>query len=359
MLVRRGGALKDSALSSANANDKDAQSTPASSETAAATRPVKTAYETPASASGATSTTAALANAAQPTAAGKYELTTTETLEAVPAGEVRVLSPAADSVVMAPAMQLEARVALNWTIKLEVNGQQISDQNIGTSRLDQKNSVSTFTFVGINLRPGPNRVRATAISAEGKPGHTVELTVMGRGPARRVEIVPEATEIQAGGRASTMVRVRAFDQWNNPALDDQVAFETSAGQLLGANDTPGELKRETKRDDKSNNTTEPVSVEQGVQLQTEMVVQLENGEALLKLTGSGAPGEALLHAQVGQSEARASVRITPELRPRSWSVSPKYRWAKPCRKFLCAAKKEMFASVSASSTRAVCLATTC
>ena len=315
VLVRRGGALKESALSSANANDKDAQSSGAPSNAAAATQPVKTAYETPASASGAASTAGTLANAATPTAAGKYELTTTETLEAVPAGEVRVLSPAADAVVMAPAMQLDARVALNWTIKLEVNGQQISDQNIGTSRLDQKNNVSTFTFVGINLRPGPNRVRATAISAEGKPGHTVELMVMGRGPARRVEIVPEATEIQAGGRASTLVRVRAFDQWNNPALDDQVAFETSTGQLLGANDTPGELKRETKRDDKSTISTEPVSIEQGVQLQTEMIVQLENGEALLKLTGSGAPGEARLHAQIGQSEALASVRITPELRP--------------------------------------------
>jgi uncharacterized repeat protein (TIGR01451 family) len=315
VLVRRGGVLKESALSSANATDKSTQSTPAPSNPVAKAQPVKTAYETPVSANGAASTAAALANAAQPTAAGNYELITTETLEAVPAGEVRMLSPAADAVVMAPAMQLEARVALNWTIKLEVNGQQISDQNIGTSRLDQKNSVSTFTFVGINLRPGPNRVRATAISAEGKPGRTVEMSVMGRGPARRVEIVPEATEIQAGGRASTLVRVRAFDQWNNPALDDQVAFETSAGQLLGANDTPGELKRETRRDDKSNNATEPVSVEQGVQLQSEMIVQLENGEALLKLTGSGAPGEALLHAQIGQSEARASVRITPEMRP--------------------------------------------
>jgi uncharacterized repeat protein (TIGR01451 family) len=316
VLVRRGGALKETArITSANASDKSAQSTPAPSNSAAATQPVKTAYETTASVSGAASKAAALVNAAQPTAAGKYELTTTETLEAVPAGEVRVLSPAADAVVMAPAMQLEARVALNWTVKLEVNGQQISDQNIGTSRLDQKNNVSTFTFVGINLRPGPNRVRATAISADGKPGHTLEMSVMGRGPARRVEIVPEAREIQAGGRASTMVRVRAFDQWNNPALDDQVAFETSSGQLLGSNDTPGEPKRETKRDDKSNNSTEPVNVEQGVQLQTEMIVQLENGEALLKLTGSGAPGEALLHAQVGQTEARSSVRITPELRP--------------------------------------------
>ena len=33
-----------------------------------------------------------------------------------------------------------------------------------------------------------------------------------------------------------MVRVRAFDQWNNPALDGQVGIETSLGQLLQLND---------------------------------------------------------------------------------------------------------------------------
>ena len=69
-------------------------------------------------------------------------------------------------------MQLEARVALNWTVKLEVNGDQISEKNIGTSRLDQKNKVSTFTFVGITLRPGPNRVRATALDPQGTAGRT-------------------------------------------------------------------------------------------------------------------------------------------------------------------------------------------
>jgi uncharacterized repeat protein (TIGR01451 family) len=278
---------------------------------------VKTTDAIPTVASSAVQSAGALVNAAQPTAAGKYEMTTTETLEPVAPGEVRVLQPAANSVVMSPAMQLEARVALNWTIKLEVNGQQISDQNIGTSRLDQKNNLATFTFVGISLRPGPNRVRVTSISAEGKSGHTEEITVMGRGPARRLEIVPEAAEIQAGGRASTLVRVRAFDQWNNPALDDQVAFETSAGKLLAAGDTPGEVKRETARDAaQSNNPNEPLNAEQeAARRQGQAIIQLENGEALLKLTGEGASGEARLRAQAGQAEARASVRITPELRP--------------------------------------------
>ena len=216
-LVRPAGALRAS-----TANSKEKQSSRASSEPSAAgqinnnvktaqdasarnakaSETVKTAFGTPAGVDGASSTAAALTNAAQPSA-GKYEMTSTETLEPVAPGEVRILSPAAGAVVMSPAMQLDARVALNWTIKLEVNGSQVSDQNIGTSRLDQKNNVSTFTFIGISLRPGPNRVRATAISAEGNPGRTEEITVMGRGPVRRLEIVA-----RSDGSSSRRARIR-------------------------------------------------------------------------------------------------------------------------------------------------------
>jgi hypothetical protein len=45
-----------------------------------------------------------------------------------------------------------------------------------------------------------------------------------------------------------------------------------------------------------------------------MVIQLENGEAVLKLIGSGAPGEARLHAQTGQIETEERIRITSEMR---------------------------------------------
>jgi uncharacterized repeat protein (TIGR01451 family) len=284
-----------------------------------ATQSVKTVYDKQANANVASSAAAGLSSAATPTAAGKYEMVTNETLEPVAPGEVKFISPAAGAVVMSPAMQLEARVALNWTVKLEVNNDQVSDQNIGTSRLDQKNNVSTFTFVGITLRPGPNRVRATAISPEGKPGRTAEMTVMGRGPVRRLEIVSEAKEIQAGGRDAATVHVRAFDQWDNPALDDQIAIETSSGQLQrigeAVEDKKGDQKRVQKPGLQANNATEQENAGLQPQSQTQMIVQLEDGQAFIKLVGSGAPGEAKLHALAGQAEARTEVRIIPEMRP--------------------------------------------
>jgi uncharacterized repeat protein (TIGR01451 family) len=248
----------------------------------------------------------------QITAPGTYEIAATETVAAVAPGDVLILSPAPNSLSMSAGLQTEVRVALNWTVKLEINGEQVSDKNIGVRSLDHKNQVSTFTFVGLNLKPGPNRIRCTAISPDGAPGRVAESTVLGRGPARRLQIVSEKSEIQSGGSDSTIVRVKAFDQWGNPALDGQVGIETSLGQLIRANDNSDKPLPQASA--LSTNLV-TASGDQPRQAGAQVVVQLEGGEAVLKLTSSGTPGEARLHAQTGEIETNEQVRITSEMRP--------------------------------------------
>ncbi|MBD0325176.1 MAG: DUF11 domain-containing protein, partial [Pyrinomonadaceae bacterium] len=310
-----GGALLRQNFALVNKNA--AKLSPAASSNASASHPVSDTNSTEKNSGKKTETPAqpastAPATSAQPTGAGTYEIASTETLEAVAPGQVRVLSPAANSVVMSPAMQLEARVALDWSIRLEVNGDRISDKSIGTSRLDQKNRVSTFTFIGINLRPGPNRLRVSAVGPDGTVGKTEELTVMGRGAARRIEIVLEKTEIQANGRDASLVRVRAFDEWGNPAADTQVGIEVSAGSLQRLEDksTDNELSSRAPH-----GSAGSVLNERTNQQNNQLIIPLTGGEAIVKLTAAGTPGEARLRAQLGDEEARASVRITPESRP--------------------------------------------
>lgn len=252
----------------------------------------------------------------EPNSFGRHEFVSTEAVDPVAPGEIKVLSPAPNEVVMSPAMQLDARVALNWTVRVEVNGKPISDKTVGTSRLDQKNKVATYSFVGIDLRPGPNSLRISAVSPEDVAGRDVELTVMGRGPARRLEILSEKTEIQANGRDGTTLHIRAFDQWGDPAVDDQVAVETSAGELLRIDDPNSSA--ETKASSPtapSLSTNASLSAEPKRQTQSRVIVSLVRGETTLKLSASGAPGEARLHAQMGQIDAETKVRITPESRP--------------------------------------------
>lgn len=238
---------------------------------------------------------------------GTYEVAAKDDVEAVPPGAVRVISPAPNSVSMSPGLQIEARVALDWSVKLEVNGEQVSDKNIGVRSLDHKNQVATFTFVGLSVKPGPNRIRCTAIGPNGVVGRAEELVVIGRGPARRLEIVSEKSEIQSGGNDSTIVRVKAFDQWGNPALDGEIGLETSLGQLRRLNEKASEVQTSAApAPQKPFESVGPAS--------SQVVVQLEGGEATLKLFSAGAPGEARLRAQTGQLEAQGQVHITSEMR---------------------------------------------
>jgi uncharacterized repeat protein (TIGR01451 family) len=249
---------------------------------------------------------------------------TTETLEPVAPGEVKILTPGDKAIVMSAAMELEARVALDWKVKVEINGKAVSEKNVGTVRQDQKNSITTYTYVGLELKPGPNSVRVVAVSPSGATGNAQELMVLGRGPTTRLEIIPEKREIQTGGRDSTTLRVRAFDQWGSPAADDQVALETSAGELVRTDRKAGEAAvdraSEIESSSESNRLKLSVSVPgEGINKQasgqSQIIVPLVQGEATVRLLASSTPGEARLHAQMGQNEAEARVRITPESRP--------------------------------------------
>lgn len=255
----------------------------------------------------------------QITTPGTYEMAATETVAAIAPGDVRILSPAPNSVSMSAALQTEVRVTLNWAAKVEINGEQVSDKNIGVRSLDHKNQVSTFTFVGLNLKPGPNRLRCTAISPDGAAGHSDEIIVIGRGPARRLQIVSEKAEIQSGGTDSTIVHIKAFDQWGNPALDGQVGIETSLGQLMRATDNPDRPNAQTPTPSTlSSDLNKPLGdqlKQQSNQIGSQLVVQLEAGEALLRLTSSGTAGEARLHAETSEVKADEQVRITSEVRP--------------------------------------------
>jgi uncharacterized repeat protein (TIGR01451 family) len=248
---------------------------------------------------------------------GVSEFATTETLDPVAPGSAVILSPKPESVVMGPAMELTARVAINWTVKLEVNGEQISDQNIGTRRVDNKNQIATYTFVSINLRPGPNQVTVTPVSPTGTLGTPQQMVAIGRGPIQRIEVVPEKTEIQAGGRDSTVIKILAFDKWGHPASDSQVGIESSLGQLVrwqpepvddGGPLAPGKITPQADLPARVGSPEEE-------RPQAQLVVPIENGEANIKLIGSAQPGDARLHVVAGQLESESMVRVLPESRP--------------------------------------------
>ncbi len=258
--------------------------------------------------------------AAAPLASGTYEMASNVALEPVAPGAVRVLSPLQENAVVGgAALEIAARVNAAWTVAVEVEGHRVEDTKIGERRIDHRNELATFTFVGLNVRPGPNHVKVTAISPEGVAGQSVELIAYGRGPAKRLEIVSDKAELSAGGRDSTTVHVRAFDQWGHPAADASVALETSGGRLLPivAADKQAGGVDVTNNANAGTNQNINGEAQEGAPVNSanQQVLQLVGGEGVARLIAENAPGALELHATTGTIDARQSVRVTPEVRP--------------------------------------------
>jgi len=263
-------------------------------------------------------------------AAGTYELQAGDNVASIAPGAARIDAPLLDQVIISPGMRLETTVAEGWNVLAEVNGKKLSDSLIGERRVDHKNKITTYVFIGVSLRPGKNRITVTPIGPGGTTGKATESNVYGRGPARRLEIVAEKKELIAGGLESTIVYVRAFDEWNHPAADSQLLLEVSAGTLLSETCGTSYL---TKHCAVPNSSLEQSSLQgsliSGSSLQVatatimtdapdvpgrQLNLSLSGGEARGYLVAGNAPGNAELHAEMGLNEARASVRLLPEMR---------------------------------------------
>lgn len=233
-------------------------------------------------------------------------------------GDVEILSYADNSVVMSAAANIEISVAQNWKVQLELNSQKISDKNIGTTREDRKNQITTYTFIGLGMKPGPNKLSATAIGPDGATGKTVTLTLYGRGPAKNLEILPENKELQASGRDSTKIQIRAYDAWAHPAQDLPVMVSTSAGRLV--------------KDEAIAKTQKPVNPNKVVISQTAYLIEnrtsereseitqqqnvdLENGVGVIKLFSATQIGAAKIKASTGSVEIESQVQFVSEIRP--------------------------------------------
>jgi uncharacterized repeat protein (TIGR01451 family) len=310
-LLRQNFALRQADESDALANASPSKSRIPVSDSLPAASPNNDASSAKALSNSIAANSSTPAATPTPITPGTYEVETSETITPVAPGEVVILSPVTDEVVVTPALSVEARVAETWTVALEVNSERITDSNIGTTRVDHKNAVATYGFVGINLRPGPNRVRVTATGPNKERGRTVEMTVYGRGPAKRLEIVPEKSEMQASGRDSMRVRVRALDEWGHPAADAQVAFETSAGRLVPTEDSATPALALTGANIAAPNNGVAEQVNTNAQQQ---VVSLVGGEAVVALIADNTAGETKLQATLGNVKAEERVRFTPEVR---------------------------------------------
>lgn len=235
----------------------------------------------------------------------------------VPEGDVYLHGIAQNQLIMTPAFNLEVSVTQNWKVLVELNGNKISDQTIGSTREDRKNKITTYTFIGLGLKPGPNSLSVTAVSPEGLLGKTTENTIYGRGAAKRLEIRSDKKELEASGRDATRIIIRALDEWGHPAQDNSIDIQTSAGRLV----KPEEYaeNRQAVKDNKlvlseGVNSTVGIASEQTNEIARQQSVQLNKGIGYIKLISDNQTGIADLRASLGNTLAETQVQFIPELR---------------------------------------------
>ncbi len=219
-------------------------------------------------------------------------------------------------VINEPAFNADLSVAQYWTVNLELNGKKIDSNSIGATRTDPKYKISTYSFIGLGIKPGPNELRATAVSPEGEIGESVEYEIYGRGAAKRLRITSERNALQASGRDSTLLVVEAFDQWENPAQDGSVMVHTSSGQLLTKEgDSTADSDETAKVVASDLVSTDGKTSEQVNATNHEQKVDLVNGVGFVTLISDNKTGTAIISAKQGQTEMSIDIRFTSEMRP--------------------------------------------
>lgn len=206
------------------------------------------------------------------------------------------------------------RVALGWEARLYINGTLVDSARIGERRIDQTSQTEQVTFVGLSPAPGPNTLRAVAVSPSGEETASREVVIYGRGPAVRLEVEPVRSEIAAGRRDKTEIVIHAFDAWGNPAVDGEMAIQTSAGSFDGLREA---VSVEMARNQPSvTRDGQAALVARPSELQTQRTFRLVGGSARVSLVAGESPGIARLKVVAGETSAQTDVRFVTEAGPR-------------------------------------------
>jgi uncharacterized repeat protein (TIGR01451 family) len=215
-----------------------------------------------------------------------------------------------ETLIVTPGFDVPVRVALGYQPRLYLNDVEVDTARIGERRIDHTTLTEQITFVGLSPAPGPNKLRVVAVDAVGGTHEVREVTLYGRGPVVRLVLEPERAEISAGRRDKTNIVIKAFDAWGNPALDGDVAVETSAGSFDGPQESASLVLAHAQAT--VTRAGQPALVARPPQLQTQRTVQLRGGTARVNLVAAEAPGAARLVVASGAASAQTDVRFVTE-----------------------------------------------
>jgi len=158
-----------------------------------------------------------------------------------------LLDPKPDGASETSTTSIEVAVGLGQGAEVRVNGEIVPASRIGKRVIDPPAALTRYTYYGVALQPGPNRVTITPLGAGDLRGPAIEQTIYGPGKPALLEATFEGRAV-ADGRSTLTLRVTARDEWQHAAAPGSVVkVRIVAGDArLVKTITPG---RETKKTD--------------------------------------------------------------------------------------------------------------
>ena len=129
--------------------------------------------------------------------------------------------PQPGTAAISQAVPMEVAVGMGQGAELRVNGNVVPPTRIGKRVINPVAGTVSYTFYGVTLQPGPNRVSVTPLGAGGMRGERVDATIFGPGKPTLLKVSFHGRAV-ADGRSPVTVFVEATDAWGHPALPGSV-----------------------------------------------------------------------------------------------------------------------------------------
>ena len=153
-------------------------------------------------------------------------------------GEVRILSPSAQTVLDVPAATVTLQYAKDSQVELRVNGVVVPAGLVGRTETDVKTQIVTQTLYGVALKEGVNTLTAQTVT-NGTAGPLTSVEVQVRGESKRLTVETVEARIPADGRSTATIQGQLLDdQGNRSNRDAVVTLVASAGEFVGADLDP-------------------------------------------------------------------------------------------------------------------------
>ena len=200
-----------------------------------------------------------------------------------------ILTPV-DAAVLGYAQTLvTVKGALDATLALSVNGIELPASRIGKlSRLESR-QLQVAEYVGVDLKPGVNRLELTQTDSFGIARGNVAVSVTAPGVLARLRMTAPATPLPADGRSVVRITLETLDAAG-------IAVTTPTAVTLDSS-----LGRWKLRDLNPD--------EAGVQ------IFVEGGRTELELESPNESGDAVLSASSGSLRTHSNLSFVPDLRP--------------------------------------------